>query len=207
MEFLLPLPSTRVETVINLIDFNHNELSAIVTCLSCFLPQLRSQLSNSNEPGGQVIRPPRRSSSVCRELPSLSQQQPPTNFHHLQQPASQQPQQHFFPASDYFQHQEQTDNRELAQQQSQVRQQQQSLPSNGHYTTPRGVQQHPQRVYADPRSFQHQQTSQNGVSNSPSVGTAAQLAVEAAARRNQQYASTSGELSPTEYHLSKQIFF
>ncbi|KAM3178918.1 hypothetical protein ACTXT7_001594 [Hymenolepis weldensis] len=163
---------------------------------------LRNQLSNSNEPGGPVIRPPRRSSSVCRELPSLSQQQPPTHFHHLQQPASQQPQQHFFPASDYFQHQEQTDNREQAQQQSQVRQQQQWLPSNGHYTTPRGVQQHPQRVYADPRSFQHQQASQNGVSNSPSVGTAAQLAVEAAARRNQQYASTSGELPPTEFHLS-----
>nr|CDS28516.1 metastasis suppressor protein 1 [Hymenolepis microstoma] len=158
---------------------------------------LRNQLSNTNDPGGQVIRPPRRSSSVCRELPSLSQQQPSTQLHHLQQAASQQPQQNFFPTSGYLQHQQHIDNCEPGQQQPQARQQQLSLSSNGHYTTPRGVQQHPQRVYADPRSFQHQQSSQNGGSNSPSVGTAAQLAVEAAARRNQQYASTSGVRNPS----------
>ncbi|VDN97633.1 unnamed protein product [Rodentolepis nana] len=154
---------------------------------------LRSQLSNTNEPAGQVIRPPRRSSSVCRELPSLSQQQPPAQLQHLQQTASQQPQQNFFPSSDYLQQQQQQiDNCESGLQQPQSRQHQLSLSSNGHYTTPRGIQQHPQRVYADPRSFQHQQSSQNGTPNSTSVGTAAQLAVEAAARRNQQYASTSG---------------
>uniref|UniRef100_A0A5K3FJC6 IMD domain-containing protein n=1 Tax=Mesocestoides corti TaxID=53468 RepID=A0A5K3FJC6_MESCO len=122
---------------------------------------LRTQLSTANEPV-QTIRPPRRSSSVCRELPSLAQQSRP-------QPQQQQQQTHYGSAS--------------------------------HYAAPRGAQQHPQRVYADPRAFQQQQQQhhqqqpqpQNGVPTTPAA--AAQLAAEAAARRHQQqqqYAAASG---------------
>uniref|UniRef100_A0A915EUS3 Uncharacterized protein n=1 Tax=Echinococcus canadensis TaxID=519352 RepID=A0A915EUS3_9CEST len=138
---------------------------------------LRTQLSTSNE-SGQVIRPPRRSSSVCRELPGLCQQQ-----QFLPQP---QQQQHFFPPAGHLPRMDQ----------------QQPLNSNSHYAAPRGTQQHPQRVYADPRSFQQQQR-QNGapiaaVGTTATTAAAAQLAVEAvAARRHQQYGSSSGFIEPT----------
>ncbi|EUB61708.1 hypothetical protein EGR_03522 [Echinococcus granulosus] len=152
---------------------------------------LRTQLSTSNE-SGQVIRPPRRSSSVCRELPGLCQQQ-----QFLPQP---QQQQHFFPPTGHLPQMDQ----------------QQPLNSNSHYAAPRGTQQHPQRVYADPRSFQQQQ-QQNGapiaaVGTTATTAAAAQLAVEAvAARRHQQYGSSSGlrnsvtqrTISPTQNGLTQ----